>query len=431
MRVARTKDMSYAATATAGEGQHPLVPRAGDYVDERYQVLQVLGRGGMCIVLHARDEKLGRDVALKLVLPRLTSRKEIVARFENEARSLARLDSPHVVKVLDFGNIQSPAKSAGLPYMVLELLKGKDLFAYVAEYGKLAPEQVVRFALEACDGLAAAHAEGIIHRDLKPENLFVAVEPDASECLKVLDFGIARAGGGPALTLDNCGVGSPGYMSPEQVARSSQVDVRSDIWSLGVVMYELLASRPVFTGSDPHELCSQILAAPIASLAELRPDLPPALIYVVERCLERDPERRFQDVAQLAEALAPLDECRPPDEAKRIRRRLEMGSEPVLPLRHPVRYETPTTGATRVNMKVRARKSPRRRAAGAAVVMLLLAPVFWLLSPVAKSPELAPARAWSARLMSSTQVGLTQLRDAAKDWIGGASAGKPADAPLR
>jgi eukaryotic-like serine/threonine-protein kinase len=252
------------------------LPALGELVQGRYRILQELGRGGMGLVLAARDEMLGREVALKVVLPQMMSSRQAVERFVNEARSLAQLDCRNVVRVLDFGEISEPAASAGLPFMVLELLHGEDLFSVAAREGGLSPSRVVRYALETCAGLAAAHARGIVHRDLKPENLFLAVEADGSECLKVLDFGIARSPERRAVTLERAGVGSPGYMSPEQVEGSQSVDGRSDIWALGVVMYELLAHRPAFVGDDPQSLCLQILTAPVVPLTELRSDLPPA-----------------------------------------------------------------------------------------------------------------------------------------------------------
>jgi eukaryotic-like serine/threonine-protein kinase len=183
--------MQRAAMKSDSDGLQ-AVPGSGALIQGRYLVTGELGRGGMGVVLAAHDEMLGRDVALKVVLPRMTRSPEIVERFTNEARSLARLESRHVVRVLDFGTISEPLASAGLPFMVLELLRGEDLFSVAAREGGLSPGRVVSYMLQACSGLAVAHSLGIVHRDLKPENLFLAIEPDGSECLKVLDFGIAR-----------------------------------------------------------------------------------------------------------------------------------------------------------------------------------------------------------------------------------------------
>jgi serine/threonine protein kinase len=395
----------------------PELPAPGELLEGRYLIQSELGRGGMGVVLAAHDETLGRDVALKLLLPEMMSSNEILERFCNEARSLARLESRHVVKVLDFNLISQPERCAGLPFMVLELLRGQDLFSYAREQGTLPPGRVVRLALQACDGLAAAHAAGIIHRDLKPENLFIAIEADGSEVLKVLDFGVARGRGARVLTGNQIGVGSPGYMAPEQVEGSRQLDARCDIWALGVVMYELLAQQPAFCGETPHSLCLQILSAPITPLTELRPDLPAALVYVVERCLERDPDRRFANVAELAEALAPLDDRSPDSEATRARRRLEAVAPIDEVIVRPTPVGTPLPRAsdcelvTGIHVPAH-RRGPgrRRRVVSGIVATLALAPAVALLPVVSSAPELAPARAWSAQAVGSVQRVLLEAR---------------------
>lgn len=413
------------------------LPRAGDWVEGRYLVESELGRGGMGIVLGAHDRMLERDVALKILLPEMTASREIVERFSNEARSLARLESRHVVKVLDFNVISQPVASAGLPFMVLELLRGRDLFSYVTEQGALSPRRVVKLGLQACDGLAAAHAAGLIHRDLKPENLFVAFEPDGTEVLKVLDFGIARGRTGRVLTRDQVGVGSPGYMSPEQVEGSRELDARCDIWALGVVMYELLAQRPAFSGDTPHSLCAQILTAPITPLAQIRPDLPPALVYVIERCLERDPERRFPNVAELAEALAPLDDSSPESEATRARRRLEAASSfqegtpqvtsSAAALRHVSSTDLELMDEVRHGSA--ARGSRVRRLVSGLFVVVALAPAAALLPTVVRAPALEPARTWSTQALSSARGAWSEARDAWQAFWTRRGAPEPTPAP--
>lgn len=358
----------------------PELPMTGDILQARYQVRHELGRGGMAVVLAAHDTLLGREVALKVLLPNLSASHEAVERFVNEARSLAKLENPHVVRVLDCGKLSTPAICAGLPFMVLELLRGEDLYSVAAREGGLAPQRVIRYMLQACAGLGAAHAHGIIHRDLKPENLFLAIETDGQECLKVLDFGIARSHSRRALTGGRVGLGSPGYMSPEQVGGGGPVDARSDIWALGVVMYELLAHRPAFAGEDPQELCAQTLLGTVAPLGEIRRDLPPALIQIVERCLEREPERRFASVDELAQALTAVT--------------------------------VPGAAASEISegdiVEVRSGQQPRRtgraRRAGAWLLAgLILVPSILLLPRVAQAPELAPARAWSARTIEQVK----------------------------
>jgi serine/threonine-protein kinase len=416
----------------------PELPALGELVEGRYLVTAVLGRGGMAVVLAAHDELLGRDVALKLLLPEMMASREIFERFCNEARALACLESRHVVKVLDFNVLSQPQASAGLPFMVLELLRGQDLFSYANEQGTLLPGRVVRLALEACDGLAAAHAAGIIHRDLKPENLFVHVEPDGSEVLKVLDFGVARARGARVLTGTQSGVGSPGYMAPEQVEGSRQVDARSDIWALGVVMYELLAQQPAFPGDTPHSLCLQILTAPIAPLAELRPDLPAALVYVVERCLERDPDGRFANVAELAEALAPLDDWSPDSEATRARRRLEAATPVDGVVVRPTPADAPRArlrsdeALTRAAVPAVPAWRPglrRRRVVSGVLVSLVLLPAVAVLPIVSNAPELKPARAWSAEAASSVERVWFEAQRSWRSYWNGQKAPEQAPAP--
>ena len=247
----------------------------------RYRVREELGRGGMATVLAAYDVVLEREVALKIMLPQLVASSEAVTRFVNEARSLARIESPHVVRVLDCGKLVAPAPCAGLPFMVLELLRGEDLYSVAAREGGLSPARVVRYALEACAGLSAAHAQGNIHRDLKPENLFVALDADGRECLKVLDFGIARSRSRRAVTRGRGGLGSPGYMSPEQVQGAAHVDVRSDVWGLGVTLYELLVQRSPFVGTSAQAILNRILQHDPARISRLRDDVPADLEAIV------------------------------------------------------------------------------------------------------------------------------------------------------
>lgn len=395
----------------------PELPEPGELVQRRYLVERELGRGGMGVVLAARDERLGRPVALKVVLPKMLRSVEAVERFSNEARSLAQLDSPNVVRVLDFGTINEPVHSAGLPFMALEFLRGEDLFTTLSREGALAPARVVRYALQACAGLAAAHAQGIIHRDLKPENLFLAVEPDGSECLKVLDFGIARSHSRRALTRGHLGVGSPGYMSPEQVEGTGEVDARTDIWGLGVVMYELLSHRPAFFGDSPQSLCLQILTADVTPLLELRPELPPPLVYIVERCMERDPARRFANVAELAEALSPLDVVSHESDAERIRRRLDAAEEArsevselrAVPLRRVIEdHDT---------VALRRGPSRGRRVLSLLLALLLLVPIVLLLPAVSRSPELLPARAWAEKALVRVQETYHDVRARARELL--------------
>ncbi len=362
----------------------------GDVLHGRYTVRHELGRGGMAVVLATHDNLLGREVALKVMLPNLASSSEAVERFINEARSLATLENPHVVRVLDVGKLSAPAVCAGLPFMVLELLRGEDLYSVAAREGGLAPDRVIRYVLQACAGLSAAHAQGIIHRDLKPENLFLALDADGNECLKVLDFGIARSHSRRALTGARVGLGSPGYMSPEQVGGGAEVDARSDIWALGVVMYELLAHRPAFAGDDAHALCAQTLTAAVEPLDEIRDDLPPGLVAIVERCMERDPVRRFASVEELHRALSDVQHSELST--------LELLDSDIIEL-----------DASADSLAPRSRRA--RRPAAWLLAAAILAPAVALLPRVARAPELAPARAWSEHTVARAQTTWHQARE--------------------
>ena len=294
----------------------------GDLVAGRYKVRKEIARGGMSAIVQARDVRLGRLVALKILLPRYRRAERVVDCFVAEAQMLARINNRHVVTVLDQGTISHRSGEAGLPFLVLELLHGENLRNYAVGHWPLELARVARFGIQVCEGVAAIHAQGITHQDLKPDNLFVSREPDGSECLKVLDLGIALRPGMPP-GVGTQGAGSPGYMSPEQVHEPGAVDARSDIWSLGAVLYELFAGRAPFEPKDARDFCSRIVGDETVRLAEVRPDLPMGISLAIERCLESDRHRRFQNVAELASCLAPYVDQEPLDEAERVRRWLE------------------------------------------------------------------------------------------------------------
>jgi serine/threonine-protein kinase len=285
-----------------GGASAQALPQPRELLAGRYRIGSELGRGGMSTVFSAWDEHLERPVALKVLKPELLSSSEALERFTKEARSLARIDNEHVVRIIDFGTTEQ-----GIPFIVLELLRGRDLWRYVRETVSLSVGHIVRLVIQVCEGLAAAHDSGAVHRDLKPENIFVVDEPDGTECVKLLDFGIAKSlSSGRALTLERSGLGSPGYMAPEQLTDARNADARSDIWSVGVVLYELFVGKTPFEGETPYQICMRVLRAPIEPIAKLRPDLPPGLVAVIERCLQRDRAQRFQCAAELAEALKPF-----------------------------------------------------------------------------------------------------------------------------
>jgi len=276
-----------------------MVVESGAIIGGRYRVGRRLGKGGMGIVVEATHLKLGTHVAIK-VLRADRSDPESVERFLREARAAAQLRGEHICRVHDFGTLDD-----GSPFMVMELLHGSDLAGVVNRSGPLDPAIASKYILQTCAAIAEAHALGIVHRDLKPSNLYVVDRPDGSASIKVLDFGIAKSTAKRdfALTETTNVMGSPSYMSPEQLKSSKNVDPRSDIWSLGVVLYELVSGRQPFRGETITELALNISSDPLPPLPE---SLPPAFVEVVTRCLQKNPERRFQNVGALATALEPF-----------------------------------------------------------------------------------------------------------------------------
>jgi serine/threonine-protein kinase len=284
----------------------------------KYQVDGLLGSGGMGMVLRARHVQLDEMVAIKFLRPGLWG-ADAVARFEREARAAAKIKGDNVARVVDLGSFDD-----GTPYMVMEYLEGEDLEHRLRRHGPLAVKDVVDFITQACEAIAEAHGLGIIHRDLKSSNLFVIRCPDGSERIKVLDFGIAKWVGGNALGSDMAVtrtltvMGSPVYMSPEQLKSTRNVDARTDIWALGIILYELLTARVPFDGEEIPDLYMKITCGAPPPIE--RRDVPEGLEAVIRRCLEKSREKRYANVAQLALALAPFGPKRALDAAERARK---------------------------------------------------------------------------------------------------------------
>jgi eukaryotic-like serine/threonine-protein kinase len=276
----------------------------GDLLAGKYRVEKVLGVGGMGVVVMATHLELDERVALKFLLPEAVESPEAAARFVREARAAVKIKSEHVARVIDVGRLEN-----GAPYMVMEFLNGTDL-GEVVQQGQLPVEDAVDYLIQACDAMVEAHAAGIVHRDLKPSNLFLSRRNDGSALVKVLDFGISKVAvpdiSEASLTRTSTLMGSPYYMSPEQMRSARNVDHRTDVWSMGVILYELLAGRPPFSGESLPDLLAAIMTVPPHPLRALRPELPAALEQVILRSLEKDVTRRFQSVGELAAALVPF-----------------------------------------------------------------------------------------------------------------------------
>jgi serine/threonine protein kinase len=272
-------------------------------LDRKYRVERVLGTGGMGMVVAARHVQLGQRVALKFMLKEAMDDPSNAERFAREARAAVRLQSPHTARVLDVGKLKN-----GEPYMVMEYLDGKDLDEVVRAHGPMPPFMAVDYMLQACEAFAEAHSLGMIHRDIKPKNLFLAQTVDGRPLVKVLDFGLAKtvgAVGDISLTATSAVFGSPQYMSPEQMRSAKDVDSRSDIWSIGVCLYELLTTRVPFDAAGLAEICAMVLKDPVEPPSRWAIGLPPELDAVVVKCLAKDPKDRYQTVAELAFALEP------------------------------------------------------------------------------------------------------------------------------
>jgi serine/threonine-protein kinase len=278
----------------------------GEVIAGKYRVERLLGQGGMGVVLAGRHVHLEEQVAIKLMLSEAAFSSEAVARFLREAKAAARLESAHVARVSDVGTLPD-----GRPYMVMEYLDGADLSQVLAQSGPLPIQDAVDYVLQASEAIAEAHSIGIVHRDLKPSNLFLTRRRDRTPHVKVLDFGISKVAnaagsGSDAMTRTSAMMGSPLYMSPEQMTSVRDVDGRSDIWALGIILYELLGGRPPFEGETLPQVCALVLQGQAAPLASRRYDIPPELDAVVARCLAKSADHRFRDVAALATALRPF-----------------------------------------------------------------------------------------------------------------------------
>ncbi len=274
----------------------------GELISGKYRIVRLIGDGGMGVVYEARHEVLGSGVALKFLHADLAKRPGLTQRFLQEARVSATIQSPHVTHVTDVDTAQD-----GSPYLVMELLSGQSLQSMLDQHGKLPQDQAVDFALQILAGLEAAHAIGVVHRDMKPDNGFVTPSP-GGPILKLIDFGIAKlrvsSEFGKGLTRAGVVMGTPEYMAPEQLLSAHTTDHRADIYSLGVMLFELLSGLRPADGDDAEQIIAAVEAGRVRKLAEVAPTAPPGLVALVERATLPDREQRFEGAAAMRLALA-------------------------------------------------------------------------------------------------------------------------------
>ncbi|MBK9031582.1 MAG: protein kinase [Myxococcales bacterium] len=314
--------------ATSATAEENLGIALGAVLVGKYRIDAILGQGGMGVVARATHLHLNETVAIKFLRADIAGDHEANQRFLREAHSAWKLKNEHVARVLDVGSVDD-----GLPYLVMEYLEGIDLDGMLEQSQRVSPPLAVEFIVQACEGLAEAHALGIVHRDVKPSNFFVTWRPDGSPLVKLLDFGISKVVDSldVSLTQTQSMLGTPAYMSPEQMRSARTVDARTDVWSLGAVLFELIEGVRPFEAESFSEMCVKVAVDPPAPFTV---PVPPGLDAVIRRCLEKKPDARYANVAEVAGALAPF--ARDPHAAaaavERIERRLQRPSVPNLRL---------------------------------------------------------------------------------------------------
>lgn len=290
----------------------PPIPKSliGTILDERYQVVGVIGQGGMGTVYEAKHLAIGRMVALKVLKPENAQKPDAIARLRHEARIVSQLGHPNICEVFDIGQLGD-----GTPYLVMERLRGKTLAERIQEGEPINVTELVEVMIQVLAGLETAHKKNVIHRDMKPDNIFLA-ERASGIVAKILDFGISKATvpdeQAHHLTRTGMVMGTPYYMAPEQAMGERALDGRVDVWGVGICMFEALTGQRPFVAKNYNALLVQILTVPTPSIAAIRADVPPALATVIERTLEKRRDQRYQSARELADALTPFRKVRAP-----------------------------------------------------------------------------------------------------------------------
>jgi serine/threonine protein kinase len=393
--------------------------REGQILAEKYRIERVLGAGAMGVVVAAYHLGLETKVAIKFLMPEMLGNEEALARFTREARAAAKITNEHVTRVLDVGTLET-----GAPFMVMEFLDGVDLHAWLARSGPLPVEQAVDFVLQACEAVAEAHDLGIIHRDLKPSNLFCVRRPNGALCIKVLDFGISKiskvGGSGPsmAMTRTSTTMGTPLYMSPEQMESARQVDARSDIWALGVTLFELLTGKTPFSGETLPEVCLKVTTHRAPPVRSFRSDVPEEIEEVIFKCLEKDRARRYASVGELCAAIAKFapEQRGSLPSGKRVQRTLNAPEGPETLMAPESFSDSPGIRRRSLSESVRGvglTSAGSSRRAGAAVAILgvvaaLGTAAVFLTRPQGPSSSASPAAESRAATTASTPVPIAE-----------------------
>ena len=398
-------------------------PLIGTMMGDDYRIESVIGEGGMGRLYEAEHVRMGRRVAVKVIHQQIAQREDMRVRFEREARVMARVQSDHVVTVLDV--VEAPD---GRTCIVTELLLGANLDDHLVVHGdKLPVGEVVALTRQCLRGLAAAHACGVVHRDLKPANLFLAQDSSGEASLKILDFGVAKLGGDAQMTTTGTIVGTPAYMAPEQARGARLADARSDLYAVGAVMYRALTGRSPYDGNDSHGTLIRLMEEAPERPTLLEKTIPPGLEAVIEKAMARDPDERFQTADEFMRALEPFQAAehlhtRPrmhseaPADARTLGRRARMTRPTAVLLLAAVSLAAGAAVATALALLVDGVSESTVLSASEVVLITIAAGIATSAAAVGHSRVLAGAwrnaamvQAFSTRLVQALAVGAGTL----------------------